>query len=56
MSEGIFAGGHQWIFPKVFLEGAKSYEIWFLLLKTKKTAFLLNFSNSRPPSDKHARV
>jgi len=32
-------GGHQWIFPNVFLRGAKSGEICFLPLEIRKTAF-----------------
>jgi len=32
-------GGHQRIFKKVFLQQAKSGEIWFLPLEIKKTAF-----------------
>jgi len=28
-SEGFFPGGHWWIFPNVFLEGAKSGGISF---------------------------
>jgi len=47
--------GHYWIFPKAFLGGG-SGEIRFLPLETKKTAFLLKFSNSCPPSDTHACV
>jgi len=47
--------GHYWIFPKAFL-GGESGEIRFLPLETKKTAFLLKFSNSCPPSDTHACV
>jgi len=38
-SEGLFPGGHWWIFSNVVLGGAKSGEIWFLPLETKKTAF-----------------
>jgi len=48
--------GHYWIFPKVFLRGAKSGEIYFSPLETKKVAFLLKLSNSCPPSDTHAYV
>jgi len=32
-------GSHWWIFPKVFLWGAKNGEIWFLPLEIKKKAF-----------------
>jgi len=37
--EGIFPGGDKWIFPNVFLRGAKCGEICFLPLDFKKTAF-----------------
>ena len=33
----VFQGRHQWIFPNVFLGRAKSGEICFLPLETKKT-------------------
>jgi len=32
-------GGHQWIFPKVFLRGAKRGEIYILPLEIKKRTF-----------------
>ena len=38
-SEGIFPGGTQVDFPKVFLRGPKSGEICFLALEIKKTVF-----------------
>jgi len=38
-SEGLFPLEHKWIFPNVFLRGAKSGDICFLPLETKKTAF-----------------
>jgi len=41
---------------KSFSRGVKSGEIWFLPLGTKKTAFLVKFSNSCPASDTHTRV
>ena len=40
-------------FSKSFSRGAKSDEICFLPPETKKTAFLLKFSNSCPSSDTH---
>jgi len=48
--EDIFQRGTSGYFQK-FSRGAKSGEICFLPLKTKKTAFLLKFSNSCPLSD-----
>ena len=49
----FFQGGHYWIFPKIFLRGAKNSEICFLPLEIKKTAYLLKFSNSCPSTDIH---
>jgi len=58
----IFSGGHQKIFPKSFLDGAKSGEICFIPLETKKKTFFAEIIKSRgegppaPPSDAHAGV
>jgi len=41
-------GGHQWIFPKVFLQGAKRGEICFLPLKIKKTVFFADIFKFLP--------
>jgi len=39
-SEEFFSEGDHWeIFPTFFQEGAKSGEIWFLPLETKKATF-----------------
>ena len=43
-------------FSNSFSRGAKSGEICCLPHEIKKTAFLLKFSNSCPPSDTHACV
>ena len=59
-SEGFFQGGHSGIFPKFFHGEAKSGEIWFLPLKTKKTNFFAeNFKIRGPPcspSEAHGRI
>ena len=41
-------------FQKFFLGGAKSGEIWFLSLETKKTAFFAKIFKFLPPSYTHA--
>ena len=54
---GIFPGEALGDFSKIFLEGAKTGEICFFPLKTKKTTFFCwEFKNPfrRPPSDTHA--
>ena len=43
-------------FFKSFSKGAKSGEIWFLPLTTKKTAFFAEIFKFLPPSDTHACV
>jgi len=53
----FFQGGSLVDLSKRFSsEGAKSGEICFLPLETKKAAFLLKFSNSFPLSDTHVYV
>ena len=46
----------QWILSKVFQWGAKSCEIWFLPLTTKKTAFFAEIFKFLSPSDTHVCV
>jgi len=53
-SEGFYPEGALVAFSKVFPRGAKSGEICFLPLATKKTTLLLKFSNFFPPSNTHA--
>jgi len=48
-SEGFFPGGRYWIFSKSFSRGAKSGEIRFLPLETKKTAFFAEIFKFLPP-------
>ena len=52
----IFFRGTLVDFSISFFRGGISGEIWFLPLETKKTRFLLKFSNSCPPSETHACV
>jgi len=52
----IFSRGVLVDFSKRVSRGAESGEIWFLPLEAKKTAFLLNISNTCLPSDAHACI
>jgi len=52
----FFQGGPLVDFSKSFSRGDKNDEIWFLPAETKKTTFLLNFSNSCPSSDTYTCV
>jgi len=55
-----FLRRHEWIFPNVFLKGAKSVEICFFPFETKKTTYLQKFSKSTgslaPTFDAHDSV
>jgi len=53
---GFFQGEALVYFSKSFSRGAKSGEIWFLLLENKKTPFFAEIFKFLPPSDTHACV